>query len=347
MTDRGAGRPLSGVRVVEFASIGPGPHAGMLLSDMGADVLRIDRPGGNGWPNPIMDRGRTVTTLDLRDDDGRMQAIAAVAQADILIEGYRPGVMERLGLGPEPMLACNPRLIYGRVTGWGQEGPLAKIAGHDITYLALTGALAAMGRQGEPAMPPLNLLGDFGGGSMLLVVGVLAALYERERSGRGRVIDAAIIDGVMSFMTMFAGSAATGQLSQDRANNILGGAAPFYRCYRCKDGREVAVGALEPAFFAVLCERLRAPPFITQERADWSRTAAWLEATFASEPRAHWERVFEGTDACVSPVLTWDEVPNHPHHVGRKSFHSRDHLKQPVAIPRFGSVDQTTRDEPS
>ena len=223
--------PLAGVRVVEFASIGPGPHCAMLMADMGAEVVRIDRPGGNGWSNPIMERGRSVVTVDIRTAAGRDYCITAASCADVLIEGLRPGVMERLGLGPEPLLRQNPRLVYARMTGWGQDGPLAKAAGHDINYIALSGALAAIGVPNATAIPPLNLVGDFGGGSLFLAFGILAALWERQRSGRGQVVDAAIIDGVSSMMTMFAGTAPSGQLSLDRSLNILGGAAPFYRCY--------------------------------------------------------------------------------------------------------------------
>jgi alpha-methylacyl-CoA racemase len=241
--------PLDGLRVVEFASIGPGPHCAMLLADLGADVQRIDWPGGNGWNNPVVDRGRAALTIDIRTAEGRDRSLLIIDKADVLIEGNRPGVLERLGLGPDTALARNPRLVYGRMTGWGQDGPLARAAGHDINYIALTGALAAIGRPGEPSVPPLNLVGDFGGGSMFLALGILAALWERGTSGEGQVVDAAIVDGVCSLMSMFSGFVSSGTISMDRRLNPLGGAAPFYRCYTCKDGREISVGAIEPHFY--------------------------------------------------------------------------------------------------
>ncbi|WP_157216404.1 CaiB/BaiF CoA transferase family protein [Flavisphingomonas formosensis] len=327
--------PLAGLRVVEFASIGPGPHCAMLLSDLGAEVLRIDRPGGNGWPNPIMDRGRAVLPLDIRSEEGRAAAAEAALLADVLIEGFRPGVMERLGLGPDTLLAANPRLVYGRMTGWGQEGPLARVAGHDIDYIAITGALAAIGRPGEPAVPPLNLVGDFGGGSMFLAFGIMAALWERERSGKGQVVDAAIVDGVASMMGMFTGLTPSGLISLERDANLLGGAAPFYRCYRCADGREIAVGPLEPAFWTHLCERLGAPASLSQDEKDWPETTAWFERTFATRPASHWLALFEGSDACVAPVLTADKAPSHPHHAARATYVERGGLAHPAPAPRF------------
>ncbi|NWK96285.1 carnitine dehydratase [Sphingobium lactosutens] len=327
--------PLAGLRVVEFASIGPGPYAAMLLADMGADVLRIDRPEENGWPNPVVDRGRANIRIDLSTAEGRAQAQDIATMADVVIEGLRPGVMERLGLGPEQLLARNPRLIYGRMTGWGQDGPLARTAGHDITYLAMTGALAAIGRPGEPAVAPLNMLGDFGGGSLFLVFGIMLALWERERSGQGQVVDAAILDGVTSMMSMFTGFVQTHLISLDRAENFLSGAAPYYRCYLCADGREVAVGAIEPQFWRILCQRLEAPAFVSQDRSAWTATTAWLEATFASRTAAHWTALFEGSDACVVPVLTLEEARRHPHNVARRSMTEVAGLLQPQAAPRL------------
>jgi len=263
------------------------------------------------------------------------KALGAVANADVLIEGFRPGVMERLGLGPESVLTINPRIIYGRVTGWGQEGPLARTAGHDINYLALTGALAAIGRPGEPAVPPLNLLGDFGSGSMFLAFGIVAALFERERSGHGQVVDAAIIDGVSSFMTMFTGQLASGHLSLDRSENILGGAAPFYRCFICADGKEVAVGAIEPQFFAIVCDKMGAPGFVSQAREAWERSTAWFEKAFASHPRDYWWKLFEGTDGCVTPVLTVEEALAHPHNEARNTYMTYNANLQAAPSPRF------------
>jgi alpha-methylacyl-CoA racemase len=326
--------PLAGLKFVEFASIGPGPHCAMLFADLGAEVLRIARPHGNGWPNPVVDRGRAILALDIRTADGRAAAIEACRHADVLIEGLRPGVMERLGLGPDDLFAINPRLVYGRMTGWGQEGPLAKVAGHDITYIALSGTLAAIGKPGEPAVPPLNLVGDFGGGSMFLAFGIVAALWERERSGKGQVVDAAIIDGVASLMTMFAGLLPSGVISLERDRNMLGGAAPFYRCYLCADGLEIAVGAIEPQFWAELVKRLGRPE-LTQNPADWPQTNAALTTEFAARPRQHWIDLFGDSDACVAPVLPFEAVAAHPHHAARGTYIEHEGLRQAAPAPRF------------
>ncbi|TXC70211.1 CoA transferase [Sphingomonas ginsenosidivorax] len=318
MTD--GATPLSGLRVVEFGSIGPGPHAAMLLSDMGAEILRIEREGGNGWPNPVMDRGRATLSLDIRTAAGRERALTIIDAADVLIEGSRPGVMERLGLGPDVALARNPRLVYGRMTGWGQTGPLACVAGHDLNYIALTGALAAIGPPGTPPPPPLNLIGDFGGGSLFLVTGILAALLERARSGLGQVVNAAIVDGVQSMMAMFAGLVPSGQVDIARDRNILGGTAPFYRCYECADGRYVSVGSLEAKFYAELLDRLGLPSTLAAEQMDvagWPDMAARFAAIFATRPRDAWCAVLEGTDVCFAPVLDLDEVATHPHMADR------------------------------
>lgn len=336
MTDVPSG-PLAGLRVVEFTSIGPGPHCAMLLSDMGADVLRIDRTGGNGWPNPVADRGRATKVVDIRTDDGRTFCLDAVDHADVVIEGYRPGVMERLGLGPDVMLQRNPRLVYGRMTGWGQDGPLASTAGHDINYIALTGALAAIGKPGEPATLPLNLVGDFGGGSMFLAFGILAALWEREKSGKGQVVDAAIIDGVGSLMTMFLGLLPSGQISLERGRNILGGAAPYYRSYMCSDGEEISVGALEPQFFAELMGKLGLEDYIPDQnrRERWNDLVQVLERTFLAESQAHWTELFAGSDACVAPVLKSDSILSHPHFQARQSYELRDGVTHAAVAPRF------------
>lgn len=315
--------PLAGLRVLEFASIGPGPHAAMLLSDLGAEVLRVERIGGNGWPNPVMDRGRALLSLDIRTPAGRDHALAIADRADVVIEGLRPGVMERLGLGPEVMLGRNPRLVYGRMTGWGQSGPLAQAAGHDLNYIALSGTLAAIGTAGMPPPPPLNLIGDFGGGSMFLVTGILAALLERERSGRGQVIDAAIVDGVSSMMAMFAGLVPNGLLSMERSSNMLGGAAPFYRCYTCSDGRHVSIGAIEPKFYAELVDRLCLPADLVAEQMvveRWHETARLFASVFVTRTRDEWCELLEGTDTCFAPVLELEEVASHPHMAERGSF---------------------------
>ncbi|TKD50000.1 CaiB/BaiF CoA transferase family protein [Sphingomonas baiyangensis] len=330
--------PLAELRVVEFEGIGPGPHCAMLLSDLGAEILRIGRSGGSGPRNAVLGRGRADMTLDLRSPEGRNAALDAVALADVLIEGFRPGVMERLGLGPEPCLARNPRLVYGRMTGWGQDGPLAKAAGHDINYIALTGALAAIGRPGEPATPPLNLVGDFGGGSMFLAVGILAALFERERSGQGQVVDAAIVDGVSHLMALFTGYANSGFLSLARERSMLGGAAPWYRCYICADGREIALGSIEPQFHRALIDAIGAPEELFERRfdvADWPRQTGVLAALFASQPAAHWIALLEGSDACFAGVLTLDEAAAHPHMQARGVYVETDAGLQPAPAPRF------------
>lgn len=329
--------PLTGLRVLEFAGIGPGPHAAMLLSDLGAEVVRVERAGGTGWANPIVDRGRATKVIDIRDPAGRDWCRAVASLADVVIEGFRPGVMERLGLGPDALAAINPRLVYGRITGWGQDGVLARTAGHDINYIAITGALAAMGRPGEPAAIPLNLVGDFGGGSMFLVFGILAALWERERSGRGQVVDAAIVDGVASMMTMFAGLTPSGRISLDRSRNLLGGAAPFYRCYLCSDGKEVSVGPLEPKFFAEMMHKLGLDRLIPLQHAEerWGELAGALAATFAARPQEYWVALFAGSDACVAPVLEADDAPHHPHHIGRATYVEHDGRLQAAPAPRF------------
>jgi alpha-methylacyl-CoA racemase len=263
----------------------------MLLADLGAEVVRIDRPEGNGWANPVVDRGRHVITIDVRTDAGRSLCLEAADKADVVIEGMRPGVMERLGLGPETMIERNPRLVYARMTGWGQTGPLAQVAGHDINFIALAGALAAIGPGTGSSVPPLNLVGDFGGGSMFLAFGIMAALWERERSGKGQVIDCAIVDGVASMMTMFAGLIPSGAISIDRGHSLLGGAAPFYRCFTCADGAEVAVGPLEPKFYRELLSRIGAPAELCDgqyEKNNWTERSNILAALFGTKTRSQW-----------------------------------------------------------
>jgi alpha-methylacyl-CoA racemase len=329
MTTLGQG-PLAGVRVLEFAGIGPGPHACMLLSDMGAQVIRIDRTAASA--DPVMGRGRQNLALDLKNADDLALCLAAVDKADVIVEGYRPGVMERLGLGPDVLLARNPRLIYGRMTGWGQDGPLAKAAGHDINYIALTGALAAMGPSGQSSVPPLNLVGDFGGGSLYLVLGVVSALYEREKSGRGQVIDAAIVDGAASLLSIFV----SGRISLDKDRSMLGGAAPYYRCYICADGREVAIGALEPKFYEELCGIIGRE--VTADRGHhktWAERSADFAELFKTKTRDEWCALLEGTDACFAPVLALNEAPAHPHMKARGVFESRDGVAHPAPAPRL------------
>jgi alpha-methylacyl-CoA racemase len=320
----------------------------MLLADLGAEVLRIDRPEGNGWANPVVDRGRHVMTVDVRTDSGRDLCLAAAGRADVVIEGMRPGVMERLGLGPETMIERNPRLVYARMTGWGQTGPLAQTAGHDINFIALTGALAAIGPTMGSSVPPLNLVGDFGGGSMFLAFGIMAALWERERSGKGQVIDCAIVDGVASMMTMFAGLIPSGAISIDRGRSLLGGAAPFYRCFTCADGAEISVGPLEPKFYRELVNRIGAPAELCDgkyETNNWIERSNLLAALFVTKTRSQWCEILEGTEACFAPVLTLMESQQNPHLQARQTYVEANGLIQAAPAPRFsrtpGKINQS------
>jgi alpha-methylacyl-CoA racemase len=337
--------PLSGVRVVEFASLGPGPHCAMLLSDLGAEILRIDKEGGSGWSNEIVDRGRATAFVDIRTDSGREFCLEACNKADVVLEGFRPGVMERLGLGPEVLLGRNRRLIYGRVTGWGQEGPLAHTAGHDINYIALAGALDAIGEKGRRAVPPLNLVGDFGGGSMLLAFGIVAALFEREQSGLGQVVDAAIVDGVSSLMTFFDGL--KDKISPDRSENMLAGSAPFYRTYHCKDGREVAIGSIETKFYKTLLETIGAPAELLcaqYDASNWTERGEILSAIFAQRDLADWISLLEGKDACFAPVLRLREVADHPHIKARSGYVYKNGRAQCAPVPRFSRTPGEIQD---
>ncbi|MDD2545372.1 MAG: CaiB/BaiF CoA-transferase family protein [Burkholderiaceae bacterium] len=331
--------PLAGLRVVEMAGIGPGPFCAMVLADLGAEVLRIERPGRPASATDVLCRGRTPLALDLRQPQAVQDALALIDRADVLIEGFRPGVMERLGLGPEVCRARNPRLVYGRMTGWGQSGPLAQAAGHDINYIAISGALHGIGRSGEAPVPPLNYVGDFGGGAMLLAVGVLAALQERTRSGQGQVIDAAMSDGAALLSAMVYGFKAAGQWSNQRGENLLDGGAHFYDTYACADGRHVAIGAIEPQFYALLRERCGIaddPTFDAQmDPAGWPLLKLRLADVLRTRTRDEWCALLEGTDACFAPVLDWDEAPRHPHNVARGTFATVDGVVQPAPAPRF------------
>ncbi len=332
--------PLVGVRVLEFASIGPGPFCAMLLSDMGADVVRIDRPSGvaGTGPNAVLQRGRPSLVLDLKKEEDCAIAARAAAQADVLIEGNRPGVMERLCLGPEPLMAANSALIYARMTGYGQTGPQALTAGHDINYLGMVGALDAIDDGKSPPRAPLNLLGDFGGGALYLAFGIVAALFERARSGKGQIVDAAIVDGSTSLMGMVFGALATGSLARDPDANLLSGAAPFYRCYACADGRYIAVGALEPQFYARFLGAMQVQDYAHYQQRDpvfWAELSALLERKFASKPRAEWLALLEPLDACISAVHTVEESLNDPHAVARDMFVEVNGMRQPAPAPRF------------
>jgi alpha-methylacyl-CoA racemase len=336
--------PLKGLRVIELAGIGPGPHAAMILGDLGADVVRIDRPGAGGT-DPML-RNRRFVTADLKSDEGRNLVLRLVAKADVLIEGYRPGVTERLGLGPDNCARVNERLIYARMTGWGQTGPRSKQAGHDINYISLNGVLHSIGRAGERPVPPLNLVGDFGGGSMFLLVGILAALWERQTSGKGQVVDAAMIDGSSVLIQMMWGMRAMGMWSDERGTNMLDGGAPYYDTYECADGRYVAVGAIEPQFYAELLKGLgldAAELPGQNDRTRWPELRARLIEVFRSKDRDHWAKVFADSDACVTPVLAFGEVETEPHVTERKTFYQSSGGLQPRPAPRFS---RTVPDEP-
>ena len=345
MTENSRG-PLTGLRVVEFAGIGPGPHVAMLLADMGAEVVRIEREGSQPT-NVVVERARHRAQVDVKSEQGRAFCLEACRRADVLVEGFRPGVMERLGLGPEVLLAANPRLVYARMTGWGQDGPLAQSAGHDLNYIAVTGALDAIGRGGELPVPPQNLVGDFGGGSLYCALGILAALWERERSGKGQVIDAAIVDGVTSLMSFFFGLPPSAVRTTERGKGLLGGAAHFYRCYRCKDGKEISVGAIEPLFYAELCERAGAPAELREGQmnpANWDGHAEGMAALFATRTQAEWCDLLEGTDACFAPVIPLDEAREHPHMKARGLFVEQGGRWHTAPAPRFGRTPGLIRD---
>ncbi|MBC7716256.1 MAG: CoA transferase [Pseudorhodobacter sp.] len=337
--------PLTGLKVVEMAGLGPAPFCGMLLADMGADVLSIARPekadGGNAKFDVSFDtfaRGKQTLKAELRDPATLAAVLEIIAKSDALIEGFRPGVMERLGLGPEVCLAFNPRLVYGRMTGWGQTGPLAHAAGHDINYLALSGALHAIGPRGEKPTVPLNYIGDFGGGGMLLGFGLVCALLEAKTSGKGQVVDAAMTDGAALLSTMMYGMHAQGMWSNQRGENLLDGGAHFYDTYTCADGKHIAIGAIEPQFYALLMKLLGITDaaFTAQMKsAAWPDLKARLAALFATRSRAEWCELLEGTDACFAPVLDWDEAPAHAHNVARGTFVKSNGVVQPAPAPRF------------
>ncbi|HVH77202.1 MAG TPA: CaiB/BaiF CoA-transferase family protein [Stellaceae bacterium] len=336
--------PLAGLRIVEFTGIGPGPMCAMLFADLGAEVLRIDRtePSDLGLERPLrcdlLLRGRKAIAVDLKGAGGRALALALVGHADALIEGFRPGVMERLGLGPEPCLARNPRLVYGRVTGWGQEGPLAHAAGHDLNYIALAGALHAFGRRGQPPTPPINIVGDFAGGALYLAFGILCGIFEARSSGKGQVVDAAMVDGAASLMTAFIGMVAGGRQSHERGSNAIDTGSHFYDVYECADERWISVAAIEGKFYDELLRRLdieRAslPPQL--EAAEWPNAKARLKALFKTKTREEWCALLEGTDACFAPVLSTAEAPSHPHLKARGTYVEIDGITQPAPAPRF------------
>ena len=344
--------PLNGYTVIELAGIGPAPMGGMILADMGAEVIRIERPGAFS-PVKMKDvsfRGKKSVALNLKDPGGLETLLRMIENADVLIDPYRPGVCEKLGLGPDVCLARNPRLVFARMTGWGQEGPLASAAGHDINYISLTGALFACGRRGQKPVPPLNIVGDMGGGGMLLVNGVLAALLETRNSGKGQVIDAAMVDGAAQLMWMFHGFQATGGWDETRREaNMLDGAAHFYDVYECADGEYISLGSIEPQFYALLIEKAALDPeeFADQHnREKWPELKAKLEEVFKSKTREEWCAIMEGTDVCFAPVLNFMEAPGHPANAAREVYIEVDGVVQPAPAPRFSRTPSHVRHGP-
>lgn len=346
--------PLSGLRVIEFAGIGPGPFACMLLSDMGAEVIRIERPGtGQNDPTDIVGRGRYTVQLDLKDAADHAQVLALLAKADVLVEGFRPGVMERLGLGPDDVTRVNSRLVYGRMTGWGQEGPLAHAAGHDINYISISGALAAIGPENGAPVPPLNLVGDYAGGSLYLVMGILAAIFEARNSGQGQVVDAAITDGVASLMSLFQMQSLRGTFQEKRGTNLLDGGMPYYDVYETLDKAYVSLGPIEPKFFQLLCEKIGLPESLHDAQNDPERRSELRDAItniMRQRTRSQWCELLEGTDVCFAPVLNLSEAVTHSHNQARGTYVELDGVVQAAPAPRFSrtpsEVRQTAPKEP-
>ena len=342
--------PLNGLKVIELAGIGPGPMAAMLLADMGATVLRVDRkePAGLGVPRPqkydLLLRNRRSLALDLKDPQAVQLVLDLVTSSDILIEGFRPGVTERIGLGPEACHARNPRLVYGRITGWGQDGPLAQEVGHDLNYIALTGALHAIGRAGQAPTPPINLVGDFGGGTLYLVMGVLAALHEAQRSGKGQVVDAAMVDGIASLMTQPHGTFAAGLMTNQRGTNITDSGAPFYEVYQCSDERWISLAPVEVKFYAEALRVLGLPQLLADQwkRETWPAAKERIAAVIRTRNQDEWCVLFEGVQACFAPVLTLDEACDHPHLKARRTYAEIDGVTQPMPAPRFSRTPCAT-----
>ncbi|MDV6211962.1 CaiB/BaiF CoA-transferase family protein [Rhodococcus erythropolis] len=340
--------PLSGIRIIELAGIGPGPFAGMMLADLGAEVICVERPGGNPWAvagHGVMFRSRRFASLDLKTEQGAAAVRDLCKDADAVIETFRPGVAERLGVGPQDCMAVNSRLVYGRMTGWGQDGPMAKLPGHDINYIALTGALHAIGRKGEPPVPPLNLVGDFGGGGMLLAVGMLAGLMSARATGIGRVVDAAMIDGASALMAMFHGLHSEGSFSADRGTHLLDSGAFFYDVYETKDGQWISIGAIESQFWTELCDALELPEFVRNSQFDadrWDEFRKILGEKIASYNQAELDALFSGRNTCYAPVLDIASAPSHPHHKARNTFVEVNGVVQGAPAPRFDGLPPTT-----
>ncbi|WP_293901146.1 CaiB/BaiF CoA-transferase family protein [Phenylobacterium sp.] len=330
--------PLTGLKIVEFAGIGPGPFCGMLLSDLGADVVRVDRKGGRGGAaSAVTERGRRSVALDLKSPDAVEACLKLMDAADAIIEGFRPGVMERLGLGPDVVLKRNPKLVYGRMTGWGQTGPYANAAGHDMNYIAITGALHAIGTDDKP-VPPLNLVGDFGGGALYLAFGLMAGVIQARETGKGQVVDCAMSDGAASLMAMFYGMKAAGIWKEERRSNLLDGGAHFYDTYQCSDGKWISIGSIEPQFYALLLEKtgINDPDFQRQhDRAIWPDLRQKLANVIAQKSQAEWTEIMGATDVCFAPILDLDEAPKHPHNAARQTFVEVGGVVQPAPAPRF------------
>ena len=342
--------PLTGLKVLEFAGIGPGPFCGMLLSDLGADVVRIDRRGGRGGaPSDITARGRRSVAFDLKQPSAVEACLKLMESADAVFEGFRPGVMERLGLGPDVALARNPKLVYGRMTGWGQTGPYANAAGHDMNYIAISGALHAIGAEDKP-IPPLNLVGDFGGGALYLAFGLLAGVIQARETGKGQVIDAAMSDGAASLMAMFYGFKASGMWKEERRSNLLDGGAHFYDTYQCADGKWVSIGSIEPQFYALLLQKtgINDEAFAAQmDRNAWPDLRAKLAAVIRRKTQAEWCEIMDATDVCFGPVLDLDEAPRHPHNVARETFLTIEGVVQPAPAPRFSATPGKVQHPPA
>lgn len=338
---------LAGVKIVEIAGIGPGPFCAMMLADLGAEVIRVDRKSaaGEGGPHNILNRNRKSIAVDLKHPDGVETVLRLIEKADGLIEGFRPGVMERLGLGPDVCLERNPRIVFGRMTGWGQEGPLAHAAGHDINYISLSGALHAIGRAGEPPVPPLNLVGDFGGGGMMLALGLVSGILEASRSGKGQVVDAAMTDGSAALMGIIFGLKSAGVWSNNKEDNMLDGGAHFYDSYACADGKWISIGSIEPQFYALLLEKtgITDPEFQNQhDKKAWPGLKAKLAEVFLTKTRDEWCEIMEGSDVCFAPILDFDEAPEHPHNKARGTFIEVDGVTQHAPTPRFSRTKSAT-----
>ena len=344
--------PLKGLKIIEMAGIGPGPFCGMVLADLGADLIRIDRASaaGGGSRQEPSNRGKKSIALDLKTKEGIEVVLKLVERSDAIFEGFRPGVMERLGLGPDICLKRNNKIVFGRMTGWGQEGPLASAAGHDINYISLSGVLSAIGRPGSPPVPPLNLIGDFGGGGMLLTLGIVAALLETKASGKGQVVDAAMVDGSALLMTMIYAMYGTGFWNTELGSNLLDGGAHFYDTYECKDGKFISIGSIEPQFYELLREKalLEDPVFDKQMSKDtWHDQKAKIVKVFLQKTREEWCSLMEGTDICFAPVLDMSEAPNHPHNIARETFKEIEGIVQPSPAPRFSRTKPEIQSPPA